>query len=297
MSTTLIQAACPVPALLGESPLWHPAEQAVYWIDIPGKAIHRLHPTSQQHQQWDLPTEPGTIALHEDGGIVIALRTGLVHFKTTTGALTPIVHAPYDPSIMRFNDGRCDARGRLWTGTIYEPRDKPNASLFSIAQGTLRDAEHPVTTSNGVAFSIDDKTLYHADTPAHVIRAYDFDLGSGRTSHGRVFAQFNADKTSPDYAGRPDGAAVDSDNTYWCAMFEGGRICRFSAEGALLEEIRVPAMCPTMVAFGGEDLRTMYITTARNNRSEEELARFPLSGCLLTLNVTTPGRLEYPYRA
>lgn len=295
MSTYEIQAACPSHMLLGESPLWHAKAQSLYWIDIPGKALHRLYTPANTHHYWPLPTEPGCIALHVDGGIVVALRTGLVHFDPDGGTFTPMLRAPYDPAIMRFNDGRCDARGRLWTGTIYEPRDKAGATLYAISQGTIVDAQHPVTTSNGVAFSVDNTTLYHADTPAHVIRQYDFDLATGRTANPRVFAQFNADKTAPGYGGRPDGAAVDSEGNYWCAMFEGGRLLRFSAEGVLQEEIRLPAMCPTMVAFGGEDLKTLYITTARNNRSEQELLQYPLSGCVLALRVATSGRLEYPY--
>jgi sugar lactone lactonase YvrE len=168
-------------------------------------------------------------------------------------------------------------------------------TLYTIGQGSIVDTEQAVMTSNGVAFSTDNLTLYHADTPAHVIRAYDLDIGSGRTSNPRVFAQFDADKSSPTYGGRPDGAAVDSHNDYWVAMFEGGRICRFAPTGELMEEIKVPAMCPTMVAFGGDDLRTLYITTARNMRSEAELAQYPLSGCVLTLRVDTPGRLEHAY--
>lgn len=297
MSTYQIQAACPVTTLLGESPLWHAKQRALYWIDIPGKALHRLTTDDNQHTQWSLPTEPGCIALHEDGGIVIALRTGLVHFNPQTGESSLIVAAPYDPKQQRFNDGRCDMRGRLWAGTVYEPKDRVGGSLYTIAHGTILDTGHAVMTSNGVAFSTDHTTLYHADTPAHVIRAYDLDMGSGRTSNARVFAQFDTDKSSPDYRGRPDGAAVDSENNYWIAMFEGGRILRFAPTGQLLEEIKVPAMCPTMVAFGGDDLRTLYITTARNMRSDAELAQYPLSGCVLTLRVATPGRLEYAYRS
>lgn len=296
MSDYHFEAVCDTPMLLGESPLWHADTQTLYWIDIPGKALHRFNTLSQQHTHWSLPTEPGCIALHDNGGLVIALRSGLVHFDPSTEQTTPILPSPFDPAKQRFNDGRCDALGRLWVGTIHEPKDHPGATLYTIAQGTVLDTGHAVLTSNGVAFSTDGNTLYHADTPAHIIRAYDVDTGSARTSNPRVFAQFNADKSSPDYAGRPDGAAVDSENNYWVAMFEGGRILRFAPDGTLLETIKVPAMCPTMVAFGGPDLRTLYITTARNMRSEQELAQYPLSGCVLRIQVDTPGNPEYPYR-
>jgi len=295
MSHPSVQVACSTPMQLGESPLWHAAESALYWIDIPGRAVHRQDIQNDQHRSWPLPAEPGCIARDADGGLIVALRTGLSHLDTDTGVLTPMLDAPYDQDKIRFNDGRCDAMGRLWTGTIYEPRDQVLGSLFCIERGRIRDAHHAVTTSNGVAFSTDHRLMYHANTPAHRIHVYDFDLATGITSNQRLFKQFDTDKGAPNYGGRPDGAAVDSENTYWCAMFEGGRLLRLSATGDILQEIALPVRCPTMVAFGGDDLRTLYITTGRHNRSPEELEQYPLSGCVLSVRVETPGLLEFPY--
>ncbi|MFL9927044.1 SMP-30/gluconolactonase/LRE family protein [Herbaspirillum lusitanum] len=293
---TQVTAALDQAMLLGESPLWHAEEAALYWIDIPGKAVHRLHPASQQHQSWNMPQEPGAIVRHAQGGLVVALRTGMAHLNTQNGALTPMLEAPYDISRIRFNDGRCDASGRFWCGTIYEPRDRESGTLYCFERNALRDAHHAVTTSNGVAFSPDQRRMYHSNTPAHRINLYDYDLATGGTSNCRLFKQFDADKSAPDYGGRPDGAAVDSEGAYWCAMFEGGRVLRLSPEGEILREIKLPAKCPTMVAFGGDDLRTLFITTGRNGRSEDELARFPLSGCVLSVQVDVAGRHEYAYR-
>lgn len=297
MATGDFQVAFDQPMQLGECPLWHPAEGAVYWIDIPGQAVHQLHEASKQHKSWELPGEPGCIAIHENGGLLVALRQGLMHLDTNAGTLAPITPAPYDTSKLRFNDGRCDAAGRLWTGTIYEPKDREAASLYCFARGVLRDAEHPVTTSNGVAFNRDQTLLYHANTPAHRIDVYDFDLSTGMTRNKRVFHAFDNDKTAPDYGGRPDGATVDSEDAYWCAMFEGSRIVRLSASGEILQSIQVPARCPTMIAFGGEDLRTLYITSGRKGRSEAELAQYPLSGYLLSIRVDVPGLIEYSYKS
>ncbi|WP_460841914.1 SMP-30/gluconolactonase/LRE family protein [Noviherbaspirillum agri] len=282
------------PMLLGESPLWHPCERALYWIDIAGRAVHRLHPESNAHIAWGLPSEPGCIARCADGGLIVAMRSGVEILDTVSGKLSPLLDAPFDPSRVRFNDGRCDAKGRLWVGSLYEPRDRPGATLYCIERGVIRDVGHPVTVSNGVAFSIDDSTLYHADTTAHCIRAYDFDLTTGSVGTSRVFKQFSPDRTNS-YGGRPDGAAVDSENTYWCAMYEGGRLLRLSPSGDILAEISLPVRCPTMVAFGGDDLRTLYITTARHNRKEDELKDHPLSGCVLSLCVDVPGRVEPAY--
>jgi len=282
------------PMKLGECPVWHPQEAALYWIDIPGLALHRLHPDSGTRDVWALPSEPGCIALASTGGIVVAMRSGLALLDTRDGSLSRLADAPYDTSKVRFNDGRCDAAGRLWVGTLYEPRDHPLGTLFCIERGVIRDSGNRVTVSNGVAFSADNRTLYHADTTAHRIMAYDFDLTSGQLGEGRLFQQFSTDKLNA-YGGRPDGAAVDSEGAYWCAMFEGGRILRFAPSGELLLEIALPVRCPTMVAFGGPDLRTLYITTGRHNRSEAELAQYPLSGCVLALRVEVPGRAESRY--
>ena len=290
-----IRPAFDIPMQLGESPLWAAAESALYWIDIAACELHRWHPASGMHQGWPLPAEPGCIALGGDGGLLVALRSGLAWFDPRDGALTPIAAAPYDTTRLRFNDGRCDSAGRLWVGTLYEPRDQPLAPLFRVERGTIRDSGQRVTVSNGIAFSPDGRTLYQADTKAHAIRAYDFDPVHGVIGAGRMFRQFPDDRQAADYGGRPDGAAVDSEGAYWCAMYDGGRLLRLAPDGELLQEIRLPVRCPTMMAFGGDDLRTLYVTTARHNRPATELLRHPLSGYLLSLRVGVAGRLESAY--
>lgn len=294
MSTSEIQPLLDTPMLLGESPVWHPEEFSLYWIDIAGYAVHRFCLHTSTHRSWTLSSEPGALARCATGGMIVAMRSGLVLLNTTNGALTPIVDAPYDVSRMRFNDGRCDAAGRLWVGTLYEPRDQALGALFRVEHGAIFKAGNPVTVSNGVAFSVDNRTIYHADTTTHRIMAHDFDLASGTIGKGRLLRQFSMDK-SDNYGGRPDGAAVDSENAYWCAMYEGGKILRLSASGEILREIRLPVRCPTMVAFGGQDLRTLYVTTVRHNRSDDELRRHPLSGCVLAIQIDVPGLVETAY--
>lgn len=295
MSTSEITALFATPMLLGECPLWHPEEAALYWIDIAGKAVHRFHLDSSTHTSWPVPSEPGCIARCAGGGLVVAMRSGIAILNTENGSVSPLMNAPYDITRIRFNDGRCDANGRLWTGTLYDPRDKPAASLFCLDRGVLRDVNHPVTVSNGVAFSVDNRTLYHADTTAHRIMAYEYDLANGQVGKGRLFKQFSTDRTT-NYGGRPDGAAVDIEDAYWCAMYEGGRIVRLSQNGIVLREIALPVKCPTMIAFGGKDMRTLFITTARHNRPGEELAHYPLSGCVLQMRVDVSGQTDRPYQ-
>jgi sugar lactone lactonase YvrE len=294
MQTPGVQLAFNMPMQLGESPLWHPRENRLYWIDIDGRAVHRLDPQNNMHLAWPLPSEPGAIAWSETGGLVVAMRSGLATLDTNTGALAIFATAPYDPSRERFNDGRCDAAGRFWVGTLYEPRDRADAVLYALEHGMLRDSGKRATVSNGVAFSPDNRTLYHSDTTSHSITAYDYDVAAGAIGNGRLLHRFSSDR-GPDYAGRPDGAAVDSEGNYWCAMYEGGRLLQLAPTGAILREILLPVRCPTMMAFGGSDLRTLYITTVSSKRSAEELAACPLSGCLLSLRVDVPGLAEHPY--
>lgn len=294
MSTQEVRSLIDTPMQLGECPVWHPEESSLYWIDIAGKAVHCFHLATSQHRSWSLPSEPGCLARSTEGRMVVAIRSGIVLLDTANGSVAPIVDAPYDPALMRFNDGRCDAAGRLWVGTLYEPRDKAGGSLFCLDRGKIRNVGNPVTVSNGVAFSLDNRTLFHSDTTAHRITAYPFDLVRGEIGKGKVFRQFSTDKTN-NYGGRPDGAAIDSEGAYWCAMYEGGRILRLSPDGEILRDIALPVRCPTMIAFGGADLKTLFITTARHNRPDDELAKLPMSGKILAMHVDVAGCPEPAY--
>jgi sugar lactone lactonase YvrE len=294
METTDFQVITLAPMQLGECPLWHPSEEALYWIDINGQAVHRYDPKTQERATWTLPSQPGCIAWCVSGGLIVAIRSGVAFLDTRTGALSSFLDAPYDQSRFRFNDGRCDAAGRLWVGTLNEPKDGPLAALYCIERGVIRDTGVRATVSNGLGFSTDNATLFHSDTTAHQIRAFDFDLSDGTLSGMRVFREFSQER-SADYPGRPDGAAVDTENCYWCAMYEGGRLVRLSSSGELLQEIQLPAKCPTMIAFGGSDLKTLFVTTARHNRSHEELVEYPLSGHVLAFRVKVAGLPEPAY--
>lgn len=292
-----IEVAYGQPMAVGECPLWNPAEACLYWVDIDGFAVHRLDPASGEHRSWKMDSEPSALALSGGGGLVVALRSGFVHLDTASGAVIAIAPAPYDTGTARFNDGRVDPAGRFWVGTLYEPRDKPAAEMYVLERGKVRPASlGPMTNSNGLGFSEDQKWMYHADTAAHRIDRHAFDAATGTVSPAQSFQQFSTDKAAANYGGRPDGAAVDSEGAYWCAMFEGGRLLRFATDGALLREVKLPLRCPTMVAFGGADLRTLYITSASHNRSAAERTQYPLTGCVLSLRVDVAGLPEPLYR-
>jgi sugar lactone lactonase YvrE len=295
MSTNDFHIFHSTPMLTGESPVWHAEEKCLYWVDIPGCVVHRKHIDTLEHFSWKLPSEPGCIALHEKGGLIVAMRTEIAHLNTEDGQLATLAPVPYDPQTTRFNDGRCDAKGRFWIGTMYEPRDQALGSLYCFEQGKLRKSGSPVTVSNGLAFSPDNRILFHADTTAHAIYRYEFDADTGSFRNREVFRQFSKDKTTH-YGGRPDGAAVDSEGAYWIAMYEGARILRLSPFGEILREIALPLRCPTMLAFGGSGLRTLFITSASQNRSQAELDQFPASGCVLSMQVEIAGMPPNLYR-
>lgn len=280
------------PVLLGESPLWSPDEGVLYYCDIAGRALHRHDPASGRHQQWTFESEPACCALAEGGGLLLARRDGLWHFDPASGASRLLAPPPYDPAVERFNDGRCDARGRWWIGTLYEPRQPALAALYCFERGVLRRVQGDVTVSNGLAFSPAGDTLYWADTTSHTVFALPYDADSGQPGPRRVLQRFApraSGQALADYGGRPDGAAVDSEGGYWVALFEGARLLRLSSTGVVLAELRLPVQCPTMPCFGGPDLRTLYITTSRFNRPADELLRQPAAGCVLAVPVDIPG--------
>jgi sugar lactone lactonase YvrE len=294
------------PDALGESPFWHPTEQMLYWVDIQGKQIRRANVFMGTVQSWALPQEPGCIAPAASGGLVIALRDGIYRAHEWGGALTQIQHAEHDPATSRFNDGKADPLGRFWAGTIFEPRTSAAAALYAIdcrpavaAEGSpLQRMAGDATVANGLGWSPDARTLYWTDTTRHLIQAWDWDANGNVMSGQRVFKQFPLKPAGwtydsaghlGTYGGRPDGAAVDVQGNYWVAMFEGARVLKLSPAGDILADIALPAQCPTMPCFGGDDLQTLYVTTARHGRSAKELADKPQSGCVFFMRVDVPG--------
>ena len=287
-----VRVAVASAALLGESPFWHPREQVLYYCDIPGRRLQRFDPASDELAHWDFDTEPGSCAPLVDGRLLLAMRDGLWRFDRASGARTKLAEPPYDPARERFNDGKCDPQGRFWVGTIYEPRDAAKATLHCFSGGKLVQRAGGVTVANGLAWSPDGRTMYWTDTAAHTIYAFDFEPGGGELSRQRVFASFPLKQDGQpldSYGGRPDGAAVDAEGCYWVAMFEGQRLLRLAPSGELLREVRLPVRCATMPCFGGADLKTIYVTTAREKRPAAELIEQPMAGCVFAFDVDVPG--------
>ncbi|MCD6077394.1 MAG: hypothetical protein K0R89_1332 [Ramlibacter sp.] len=296
------EVAVSEPDAVGESPFWHPTEQRLYWVDIDGKRVLRWDAAAGRKEAWTMPQEPGCIAPAASGGFVIALRDGIYRARSWGGLLEPVVlfqHA----AVARFNDGKADPLGRFWAGTYYEPKDARKADLYCIdcrpdngngGKPLVQLKAMNAMTANGIAWSPDARTIYWTDTQEHAISCWDWEAPGNAMRHHRVFHQFARKPAGwkpgdSGYGGRPDGAAVDVEGHYWVAMFEGGRLLRLSPRGEIVAEFAVPARCPTMPCFGGEDGRTLYLTTARHKRPADELQAFPLSGCVLKTRVDVPG--------
>ena len=299
---------------LAESPLWDAQRQAWFWMDIDQHQIHQhtVHiDNDAEHRVWQLPLEArydiGAIALADNGDLMLALRAGIASFNPDEAPknISPEIRipAPYDTSTTRFNDGGVDAQGRWWIGSLYAPKTYAGAHLFCLEHGVLKPIlgelaniepykNWGITTANGWAMSPDGTTMYHADTQAHTVYRYDFDAHAPvetALSNRTVFFQ-TADTRGTDtpYEGRPDGAAVDSAGNYWIALYEGGQIVKIAPNGSIVQKIPLPAKAPTMLCFGGADLKTLIITTA-GNRPESELAHYPANGHILKIQVSVAG--------
>lgn len=287
-----VKIAVAAPSLLGESPVWHPTEQVLYYCDIPACRLNRFDAATGGLSHWTFDSEIGSCAPMLDGGMLLAARNGLWRFDPVTAERSLLAPPPYDPKVERFNDGKCDPQGRFWAGTVREPRDPPLAALYCFDQGELTPRANGIAVSNGLAWSPDGRTMYWSDTQTHRIFAFDFDGANGALSGRRVLVEFplrQPDQPLSAYGGRPDGAAVDVENNYWVAMFEGQRLLCLSPQGVALREVPLPVRCPTMPCFGGPDLQTLYITTSRRGRPAAELAEQPWAGCVLSMRVDVPG--------
>ena len=287
-------------AALAECPLWNPAEQKLYWVDISGQTINRFDPATGANEHWSMPCEPGCIGLATSGGLIAALRDGFYRFFPSDGRLEKIADAPYEVHCMRFNDGRCDSAGRFWAGAMYEPRTAERAAVYCLERGKVRTGWGPdeslgVKVSNGMAFTADGRHVFQSDTPNHVIYRFAFDAEKGTVGKRGEFARLPGNRTDVGYGGRPDGAAIDTAGNYWSAQYEGGRVLRFSPGGEITGIVSVPAKRVTMVSFGGADLCTLYITTAREGATEAELHSEPQAGGIFACALDVAGRAEPQY--
>ncbi|MBV6272919.1 SMP-30/gluconolactonase/LRE family protein [Alcaligenaceae bacterium CGII-47] len=280
----------------GESPVWHVAEQALYWVDIPACALHRWRAADQAHDIWHADEQIACIAPAPNGQWIAGMERGV--YMLTPGAngrlaaslVAAVAHAR--PG-MRFNDGRCDRQGRLWSGTMLLDMAQlaPVGALYRLGgAGTahqLVQVLDDLVVPNGIAFSPDGRTMYLADTTPsrQTVWAFDYDIDTGLPSKRRIFIEKLA-------SGRPDGAAIDEAGCYWICATDSGQIHRYTPDGRLDRSLNVPVPKPTMCAFGGAQLDTLYVTSLRRPSTPPDA----LDGGVFALHPGVCGIAEPAYR-
>lgn len=284
----MIEKVSHVRARIAESPTWVPGERALYWIDVKAPALHRYCPDREATRTWPMTSDIGGFALAADGTAVVALRQGLFRLDLETGRLRLLAPPPFDPELFRFNEGACDANGRFWIGVMFDPvRGKPPAQpgrLHSFTlEGGLRDEPDAAQLHNGMAWSGDGRTFFLSHSNSGEIIAFDYAVNRGAISRRRVFA------TVPPALGVPDGAAIDTEGGYWSALHGGGKLRRFHPDGSLDHDIDLPVSQPTMLAFAGEDLAALYVTSASDGLSAQAKAREPGAGGIFRLDTGRRG--------
>jgi sugar lactone lactonase YvrE len=273
--------------VLGESAHWCVREGVLYWVDIRAPALRRLDPGTGAITSYGLPDLCGGVVQSGDGGLLLALRLGVVRFDTQAQTLTPFVAPEPESSGNRLNETKVDRRGRLWTSSMRDFGLARSGSVYRIDHdAACTTVMTDITVPNALSWSPDDRTMYFADTPDGRLRAYDFDIDTGAIGEMRVLLDAGI------VPGRPDGATVDADGCVWSARYDGGCVARITPQGRVDRVISVPASRVTSCGFGSAELRTLYITTARQKLTPEELRAQPLAGSLFAVRLETGGLPE-----
>ena len=277
--------------VLGEGSIWNEVTQELYWIDIEGGVLHIFHPQKNHHQSFSLGQRVGTVVPSDNGKIILALQDGLYEFDPFTQQKKFIASADYDPASMRFNDGKCDPAGRLWVGTMHLGILPKVAALYKVEKGVVVKMLDKITISNGICWTGDGKTMYYIDTPTSSVQAFDFDLAKGLLFNSRVVVETKKEFDPP------DGMTIDAEGMLWIGHWKGSCVGRWNPRtGKLISKIEVPAYHVTSCAFGGKDLDTLYITTAKIEVSPEQKIQYPLAGCLFQVKPGVKGVKSFFYK-
>ena len=308
--TELFKPTCvwDLKATLGEGPVWSAKDHAVWFVDIKQQKVHRYDVAVGSHRTFHAPSPCGFIAPKRRGGFVVGCKTGLFDFDPKAETFTLLTHVEPGLPTNRLNDGFVDRHGRLWFGSMDDAEEQPSGKLYRYDARGLKVMDDDYVITNGPAVSPDGKTLYHNDTLKKVIYAFDLS-DDGHLSNKRVFARLDAD-TSADvsspvcYAGElehrkahgegyMDGPVVDSAGNIWNSLFFGWGVNCYAPDGRLLRKVSLPVSNVTKIAFGGHDLKTVYVTTAAKGLSAEELKQQPLAGGLFRFEVDISGQPQY----
>ncbi|MCK3685847.1 SMP-30/gluconolactonase/LRE family protein [Maribellus sp. YY47] len=270
---------------LGEGAIWNYRTGDLMWVNIKGKILNFYNPETGFNKEMLTGQMVGTVVPTESGKVLVALQNGIYSLDPETGSKTLLADPEADKPDNRFNDGKCDPAGRLWAGTMSLVGAKQAGALYRFDPDTsVHKMVDGVGTSNGIVWSADKTRMYYIDTPTRKVMGYDYDNETGDISNPKVAVEI------PDGAGYPDGMTIDADGNLWVALWGGSAVGCFNPEtGELIRKIEVPAKNVTSCAFGGNDLGTLYITTARESTSEEELQQFPHAGGVFSIRPGVKG--------
>jgi sugar lactone lactonase YvrE len=270
---------------IGESPVWDGDNARLYWCDIPDKAIHALDIETGARRLWRFESEVGSFGLAQSGRLVVALRDTVILFAPDSGARVELARIEADIATSRTNDGKVGPDGAFWVGTMDErPEKQPVAALYRVtAGGAVERKIDGLKVSNGIAWSADGRTMFHSDSRGPWLDRWSFDPATGAiASRARVVLLDEA-------TGRPDGGATDMEGCYWSAGVSAGCLNRFTPDGGLVAKIALPLPAPTMPCFGGDDMRSLFVTSLSAGLDAAALAAAPLAGAVLRLRVDVPG--------
>ena len=270
-------------AELGEGPVWVERDRALWFVDIKKQQVHRYDPATDKRSSWTAPEQVGFVFPAERGGFVAGLQSGLFHFDERTGVFDLIVKVEADKPDNRLNDGVVDPSGRLWFGTMDDGEKAKSGTFYCFADGEVkRTGLDGIAITNGPAASPDGRILYFVDTLKGTLESADIS-DDGTLGERRLFA-----KIDPKH-GHPDGPTIDSEGCVWISLYAGWEARRYSPAGEIIRTVKFPVANITKIAFGGDDLRSAYATTARQMLRPEDIAKQPQIGDLFEFQVDVPG--------
>lgn len=273
-------------AQLGEGAIWDNQTQLLYWIDINGKTVNVYNPTQKTNTCFNVLKRPGTVVLINNNLVLVALEDGLVTLNINNGEIIYQLQTPQlEANGLRFNDGKCDKNGRFWVGSMGLKAEKEAGILYSLQnQFVLKEELNHRTISNGIAWNAEATKMYYIDTPSSSISCFDYDLLTGSIKNKTEIIAINP------ALGYPDGMTIDNQGMLWVALWDGFAVACFNPNtGQMLHKVNIPAPKITSCAFGGTNLDTLFITSARTDMDAQELEKYPLSGSLFYANVGSVG--------
>jgi sugar lactone lactonase YvrE len=278
-------------AELGEGPVWDVRRSCLWFVDILPGRVHRFDPATGALGTYDIGRMVGAVAPTEAGDLVLAVHDGFARFDPATGKLQMIADVEADRPDQRMNDGKCDAAGRFWAGTMALDERAGVGALYRLdPDGRVHTMVHRVSISNGLDWTDDGRLMYFVDSPTQSIDVFDFDLAGGTIANRRTWLRIGSAH------GMPDGLTLDADGYVWVSLWGGGGVRRYAPDGRLDSVIRLPTMYPTSCTFGGPDLADLYITTASVQLSDSERADQPHAGGLFRCRPSVGGRPAHRFK-